>query len=202
MNHRQRKKIRCSWCIGDQTYQSYHDNEWGRVLDHDFQLFEALSLETFQSGLSWLTILKKRPEFRKAFLDFNFYKVSKFDLSRAEALLLNPRIIRHRQKISAVISNARIAINLVEEHGSLKSFFYPDNHKKDYIVSHALSHHQQKTAEAYSVALSEKLKTLGWSFIGSKTIFAFMQAVGIINSHSHDCYIYNDIKNQIAFQLE
>ena len=177
-------KPRCHWCSAAPEFFAYHDTEWGFPVSDDHRLFEKLSLEGFQSGLSWRTILAKRENFRAAFRDFDFDKVARFTERDVERLLKNEGIVRHRGKIEAVINNARRAKELVKSEGSLAAFiwrFEPDPNRtaKPQTVS---------TSEE-SIALSKDLKKLGWKFVGPTTVYAFMQAMGLINDHVEDCVI-------------
>lgn len=177
-------KKRCRWCEAAPEFLKYHDNEWGFPVVDDYRLFEKLSLEGFQSGLSWRTILVKREAFRKAFSGFDFNKVARFTARDVTRLLKDAGIVRHRGKIEAVINNAKRAQELVERQGSLAAFiwsFEPD--KKD------LAKPQTASTSAASVALSKALKKQGWKFVGPTTVYAFMQAMGLINDHAEDCVI-------------
>ncbi|MGH1374811.1 MAG: DNA-3-methyladenine glycosylase I [Alphaproteobacteria bacterium] len=178
-------KTRCWWCGDDEQYMRYHDEEWGKPMHDDTRLFEKICLEGFQSGLSWLTILRKRENFRKAFQEFNINKVAKFDNDDIEKLLQNEGIIRHRGKIEATINNAQRAIELIEETGSLSNYFWsfkPESHTlpstKEDIAS--------QTPE--SKALSKDLKKRGWKFVGPTTAYAFMQSMGMVNDHINGCH--------------
>ena len=177
-------KARCQWCSVTPEYQAYHDTEWGYPVDEDFRLFEKLSLEGFQSGLSWRTILAKRENFRAAFRHFDFNKIARFSERDVTRLLKDEGIVRHRGKIEAVINNARRAKELVKEEGSLAAFFWsyePD--KKQ------LARPQTASTSAESIALSKDLKKRGWKFVGPTTAYAFMQAMGLINDHAEGCVI-------------
>ncbi|MCG6156943.1 DNA-3-methyladenine glycosylase I [Rubinisphaera sp. ICM_H10] len=162
----------------------YHDREWGCPVDDDRTLFEKICLEGFQSGLSWLTILRKREGFRKAFKNFEFDKVAKFGPDDIERLVQNAAIVRHRKKIESTINNAQRARELVDEYGSLAAFFWqyePEVRKPPRTLSDVAG----KTPE--STALSKDLKRRGWSFVGPTTCYAFMQAMGMVNDHLKDC---------------
>jgi DNA-3-methyladenine glycosylase I len=179
------KKARCKWCGDDPLYVNYHDEEWGRPVHDDIRLFEKICLEGFQAGLSWITILRKRENFRVAFDGFDFYKVAKYDENNIDTLLLNANIIRHKGKIEATINNARRAIETVEEFGSLDTYFWtfkPENHTPPVRFSDIPS--QTPT----SVALSKDLKKRGWKFVGPTTAYAFMQAMGMVNDHIDGCH--------------
>jgi DNA-3-methyladenine glycosylase I len=182
-------KIRCSWGAGTPDYAAYHDREWGRPVVDDKRLFEKICLEGFQSGLSWLTILRKRENFRKAFAGFDFDKVARFKDKDVERLLADAGIIRHRGKIESTINNAARARALVDEAGSLAAYFWrfePDPKsrpkKPDWATLRALG------TSPESIALSKDLKKRGWSFVGPTTVYAFMQAMGLVNDHIHGCY--------------
>jgi len=175
---------RCRWCAGAPEFLHYHDNEWGFPVTDDLRLFEKLCLEGFQSGLSWRTILNKRENFRKAFLGFDYRRVARFGEKDVERLLADPGIVRHRGKIEAVIHNARMAQALVEREGSLASFFWRYEPKPQ-----DLAQPQTASTSPASEALSKDLKKLGWKFVGPTTVYAFMQAMGLINDHASGCVI-------------
>ena len=175
---------RCSWCTAAPEFLHYHDTEWGFPVVDDHRLFEKLSLEGFQSGLSWRTILAKRENFRAAFCRFDFDRVARFDERDIERLLKDEGIVRHRGKIEAVINNAQRAQELVAENGSLASFIWgyePDRTKS--------ASPQTASSSVESVALSKELKKRGWKFVGPTTVYAFMQAMGLINDHVSGCVI-------------
>ncbi|TVP50389.1 MAG: DNA-3-methyladenine glycosylase I [Halomonas sp.] len=173
---------RCQWCGGAPEFLPYHDNEWGFPVDNDQQLFEKLCLESFQSGLSWRTILNKRENFRAAFHYFDFHQIAYFDEGDVQRLLQDPGIIRHRGKIEAVINNAQRAIDMVEQEGSLAVFFWRFEPASD-----SLTAPQTQTTSLESIALAKELKKRGWQFVGPTTVFAFMQAMGLLNDHSLTC---------------
>jgi DNA-3-methyladenine glycosylase I len=180
---------RCWWCIGHDDYLAYHDDEWGRPMRDDRRLFEKICLEGFQSGLSWLTILRKREAFRRAFLDFDFERVARFDGRRVEKLLGDAGIVRHRGKIESVINNARHAVELAEEAGSLAKYFWsfePASAARPRRITRAALRPLTQTAD--SLALSRDLKRRGWSFVGPTTCYAFMQAMGLVNDHLEGCH--------------
>lgn len=177
-------QVRCEWSGAAPEFLLYHDTEWGFPVADDRKLFEKLCLEGFQSGLSWRTILAKRENFRAAFADFDFQSVARFTERDVECLLANSGIVRHRGKIEAVINNARRAQELVDRQGSLASFlwrFEPE--------AGSLSEPQTVTTSPASIALSKELRRQGWKFVGPTTAFAFMQAMGMINDHTHACVI-------------
>lgn len=180
---------RCWWSGDRPDYIRYHDNEWGHPVTDDFRLYEKICLEGFQSGLSWLTILQKRNNFRAAFLDFNFYQIAEFnDTTDIERLLANPGIIRHRGKIAATINNARQAVHLVQEFGSLSAYIWQwEPASKEPHLGDKEYHHPIPSVTKTSKALSRDLKQRGWKFVGPTTAYAFMQAVGLVNDHMEGC---------------
>jgi DNA-3-methyladenine glycosylase I len=181
---------RCFWGDSPEIYRAYHDTEWGFPVHDDNRLFEKLCLEGFQAGLSWLTILRKRENFRAAFAGFDFEKVARFGERDVERLLGDAGIIRHRGKIEATINNARRAVELVEEEGSLASYvwrFEPDPASRPKKLTWAALHELAQTPE--SNALSKDLKRRGWRFVGPTTVYAFMQAMGLVNDHVEGCAI-------------
>lgn len=175
---------RCRWCDAAPEFLDYHDTEWGFPVSDDRRLFEKLCLEGFQSGLSWRTILAKRENFRSAFHDFDFDKVARFTQEDIDRLLNDEGIVRHRGKIEAVINNAQRAQELVEQEGSLAAFIW--RYEPD---AKQLAEPQGASTSTESIALSKDLKKLGWKFVGPTTVYAFMQAMGLINDHVYDCVI-------------
>lgn len=177
-------QLRCRWCAAAPEFLHYHDSEWGFPVGDDQRLFEKLSLEGFQSGLSWRTILAKRENFRAAFHGFDFNRVARFTQRDVTRLLADAGIVRHRGKIEAVIRNARNAQDLVKREGSLAAFVWR------YAADPAQAATPQTVStSAQSVALSKDLKKLGWQFVGPTTVYAFMQAMGLVNDHAEDCVI-------------
>lgn len=173
---------RCRWCGAAPEFFDYHDREWGFPVADDQRLFEKLCLESFQSGLSWRTILAKRENFRRAFHDFDFNRVARFGERDVERLLGDAGIVRHRGKIEAVINNAGRARELVEREGSLAAFVWGYEPTGDQIAEP-----QTASTSPASVRLSKDLKKMGWKFVGPTTVYAFMQAMGLINDHVADC---------------
>lgn len=173
---------RCRWCAAAPEFLRYHDEEWGFPVTDDQRLFEKLCLESFQSGLSWRTILVKRENFRAAFVGFDFRRVARFGESDVERLLGDNGIVRHRGKIEAVIHNARMAEVLADREGSLATYFWRYEPSLE-----VLSEPQGASTSAASHALSKDLKKLGWKFVGPTTVYAFMQATGLINDHAKGC---------------
>lgn len=180
--------VRCAWHDGKDDYQTYHDEEWGRPETDDTRLFEKICLEGFQSGLSWLTILRKRENFRAAFEGFDFHRVARFVEEDVERLLQDAGIIRHRRKIESTINNAQRAIELQKEAGSLARYFWsfepPDSERPDPVTWSSLIANPSTDA---STRLSKDLKKRGWSFVGPTTAYAFMQAMGLVNDHVEGC---------------
>ncbi|MGQ0709416.1 MAG: DNA-3-methyladenine glycosylase I [Rhodoferax sp.] len=175
---------RCRWCSAAPEFLGYHDREWGFPVADDVRLFEKICLEGFQSGLSWRTILAKREHFRAAFCGFDFHQVAAFDGWDVERLLQNPGIVRHRGKIEATIHNARCAQALVQEAGSLAAFFWQFEPQASDLPAP-----QTVSTTPVSVALSKALKKRGWKFVGPTTMYAFMQAMGLVNDHAAQCAI-------------
>lgn len=181
-------KPRCWWCGDDPLYVHYHDKEWGRPVYNDVRLFEKICLEGFQAGLSWLTILKKRENFRENFANFDYHKVALFTEKDVQLLLQNKGIIRHKGKIQATINNAKRAIELEHEHGSLSDYFwsFKPPGKDTYTPLVRTEDIPSQTPE--SLKLSKDLKHRGWKFIGPTTCYAFMQAMGMVNDHVQGCH--------------
>ena len=177
-------KTRCRWAHSAPEFPAYHDTEWGFPVENEFRLFEKLCLEGFQSGLSWRTILVKRENFRAAFHGFDFNRVARFTARDVERLLKDEGIIRHRGKIEAVINNAKRAQEVVKQEGSLAAFLWRYEPNSRELVAP-----QTQTTSPQSIALSKELKKRGWKFVGPTTMFAFMQAMGLINDHAEDCVI-------------
>ena len=180
--------LRCSWHGNQPDYMEYHDHEWGRPVASDRRLFEKLCLEGFQSGLSWLTILRKRQNFRDAFHDFDFEVLAGHGEREVEVHMQNAGIIRHRAKIASVLNNARRAVESCERHGSLAKFlwsFEPEPAQRPPVLDFATLKANPKTD--YSTRLSKELKALGWTFVGPTTIYSLMQAMGMVNDHIEGC---------------
>ena len=185
---------RCSWPGTDELYIRYHDEEWGRPVVDDTRLFEKICLEGFQSGLSWLTILRKRENFRKAFNGFEPRSVARFGARDVQRLLKDAGIVRHRGKIESTINNARRALELIDEQGSLAAYVWswePPAASRPKKLTHAALIKMSTSPE--SVALSKDLKKRGWTFVGPTTCYAFMQAMGLVNDHIDAC----DIRPQV-----
>lgn len=188
-------KNRCPWAGSQPLYETYHDGEWGRPVINDIRLFEKICLEGFQSGLSWITVLRKRERFREVFAGFDFDKVAKFTEDDVTRLLGDTGIIRHRGKINATINNAQRAQEMRGEFGTLAAYFWsfeakPEDRPDD------LSWEQIKTMAITdeSKALSKDLKKRGWKFVGPTTCYAFMQAMGLVNDHVEDCFCRAEVE--------
>lgn len=191
MNDNVIEKKRCYWAGNDPMYVDYHDNEWGRPVHDDIKLFEMLILEGMQAGLSWITILKKRDAFRKAFDRFDPYKVSVYDDEKIQELLANEKIIRNRLKINAAVSNAKAFIKVVEEFGSFDKFIW------GYVNYRPIINQWEKISDMpartpLSDKISKDLAKRGFKFVGSTIIYSFMQAVGMVNDHTTDCFAYKE----------
>jgi len=180
--------LRCVWCRSTAEYQRYHDQEWGFPVHSDTRLFEKICLEGFQAGLSWLTILNKREAFRAAFAGFDMDKVAQFDEADEKRLVLDAGIVRHRGKIASTINNARKAQELRFEFGSLAAYFWgfePASSSRPATITHQTL--SGVTTSPESIALSKDLRKRGWSFVGPTTMYAFMQAMGLVNDHLEGC---------------
>lgn len=181
-------KMRCWWHANDPAYMDYHDREWGMPCADDRYLFEKICLEGFQAGLSWITILRKRDNFRKGFANFDIHTLARFGQADVERLVADAGIIRHRGKIESTINNARCAIELNEREGSLAAFIWryepPASDRPEKFDAATL---KPITQSDYSIALARELKRRGWTFFGPTTAYAFMQAVGLVNDHLQGC---------------
>jgi DNA-3-methyladenine glycosylase I len=183
-------RLRCWWGASTPDYAAYHDREWGFPVLDDRRLFEKICLEGFQAGLSWLTILRKREAFRRSFRGFDFTKVARFTAKDVTLLLGDPQIVRHRGKIESTINNARQARRLVDEFGSLAAYFWsfePAPTSRPRRLTRAAL--MKMTTSAEAVALSKDLKRRGFTFVGPTTVYAFMQAMGLVNDHLEGCYV-------------
>lgn len=186
--------IRCGWCVGDPLYEAYHDNEWGVPVYDDDTLFEFLVLETFQAGLSWITILRKRENFRKAFNDFDYKKIAEYSEDKIQELLLNAGIVRNKLKVRATVNNAQAFIKIQKEFGSFSKYIwnFVDNEP---IQNRVLDYKKAPATTKISDKLSKDLKNRGFKFVGSTVIYAHMQATGMVNDHEIDCF-RNDLLNK------
>ncbi len=180
-------KKRCEWCLKDDLYVRYHDEEWGEVSHNDHHLFEHLILETFQAGLSWYTILKKRENFRAAFDQFDAQKMAAYGEDKIQELLQNAGIIRSRAKIEAAINNAKVYLQLQEEFGSFDKYIWQfTNYKTLKFTIKSWADVRTTTPESH--AMSKDMKKRGFKFVGSTTCMAYMEAVGMVSDHFHDCW--------------
>lgn len=184
--------IRCRWCVGDSLYEAYHDKEWGVPVKDDGTLFEFLVLETFQAGLSWITILRKRENFRKAFDSFDYHKISKYGMREVDRLLQDAGIVRNKLKINATISNAIAFMKIQEEYGSFSEYIWGFVNGEP--IKNAVKDYQKAPATtALSDTISKDLKKRGFKFVGSTVIYAHMQATGMVNDHEIDCFRYDEV---------
>jgi DNA-3-methyladenine glycosylase I len=185
-------KNKCGWCKGNALYEKYHDEEWGVPVKNDDTLFEFLMLETFQAGLNWLTILKKRENFRKAFDYFDYHKIAKYDQPKIDILLNNAGIIRNRLKIKATITNAIAFILLQKEFGSFSNYIWSFvNHEP--IKNKVRNYKETPANTVLSDKISKDLKKRGFKFVGSTIIYAHIQATGMVNDHETSCFRYNEV---------
>ena len=187
--------VRCWWCVDDPLLRGYHDLEWGRPLADDQRIFEKICLEGFQSGLSWLTILRKRENFRRAFSSFDIATVARFDDRDLERLLLDPGIVRNRAKIAATINNAQRSVALIEEFGSLAAYvwsFEPDATSRPEPLDWPTLVEMGPSEEA--MAMGKDLRRRAWSFVGPTTIYSVMESVGLVNDHMRGCHSWRDVE--------
>jgi len=188
---------RCKWGAEPALYQAYHDHEWGTPCADDIKLFEKICLEGFQSGLSWLTILNKRENFRSAFAQFDFHRVARYSQDDVQHLMANSGIVRNRKKIEATINNAQRAIEMVQEFGSLASYFWQwEPQQREAHIGKGEYHAPVPSITATSTALSKDLKKRGWQFFGPTTAYAFMQAMGLVNDHLPECHCFRLIEEK------
>ena len=185
-------KKRCGWCEGDTLYEDYHDKEWGVPLFDDRLLFEFLTLETFQAGLSWITVLRKREHFRKAFDSFNYQKIATYDAEKVASLLLNRGIIRNRLKIEATIKNAQAFMLVQKQYNSFSSYIWDFVSGKP-IINRYKTLKQIPAHTPLAEKISKDLKQKGFKFVGPTVVYAHMQATGMVNDHLIDCYRHSEI---------
>lgn len=187
------EKVRCGWCGTDPLYVKYHDEEWGVPVKDDKTLFEFLLLETFQAGLSWITILRKRENFREAFDDFDYKKIANYDQSKIDSLLQNEGIIRNKLKVHSAVTNANAFMEVQKEFGSFSNYIWGFvNHKPLKNIWKNNTDAPANTLE--SDGLSKDLKKRGFKFVGSTVIYATMQATGMVNGHIKSCFRYNEVQ--------
>ena len=186
------KKHRCGWCLGDPLYEAYHDTEWGVPVKDDSTLFEFLILETFQAGLSWITVLRKRENFREAFDNFDYNKIAQYNQTKIDSLLQNPGIIRNKLKVNATVSNARAFMATQKEFGSFSKYIW------DFVNGNPIKNEWENYRDApatteLSDIISKDLKKRGFKFVGSTVIYAYMQATGMVNDHELNCFRYHEV---------
>ncbi len=184
---------RCGWCVGDSLYERYHDTEWGVPVLDDQTIFEFLILETFQAGLSWITILRKRENFREAFAGFNYEKIANYPGEKIEELLQNAGIIRNNLKVRATVSNAQAFMMVQDEFGSFSNYIWDFVERKP-IHNQVVNYKEVPPTTAISDALSKDLKKRGFKFVGSTVMYAHMQATGMVNDHEVSCFRYSKVK--------
>ena len=187
------KLNRCGWCEGDELYEAYHDNEWGVPVYDDDTIFEFLILETFQAGLSWITVLRKRENFREAFDNFDYKKIANYSEEKIQELLQNPRIIRNKLKIRATVTNAKAFMEVQKEFSSFSKYIW------DFVDGNPIQNEVEdyKNAPAttdISDKLSKDLKKKGFKFVGSTVLYAHMQATGMVNDHEISCFRHSEVK--------
>ena len=186
------EKHKCGWCIGDDLYEAYHDNEWGVPVKDDATLFEFLTLETFQAGLSWITILRKRENFRKAFDNFDYKRIAKYNESKIDALLQNEGIIRNKLKVRATVCNAQAFMKVQEEFGSFSTYIWGFTEGRP--IKNTIKNHKEGPANTpLSDTISKDLKKRGFKFVGSTVVYAHMQATGMVNDHEVNCFRYDEV---------
>lgn len=185
-------KHKCGWCVGDYLYEAYHDQEWGVPVTDDNRLFEFLILETFQAGLSWITILRKRENFRKAFDSFDYKKIANYKKDKIDSLLQDAGIIRNKLKIHATVTNAQLFMKIQNEFGSFSRYIWGFVDGKP--IKNSLKHYKEAPATTeVSDALSKDLKKRGFKFVGSTVMYAHMQATGMVNDHEVGCFRYHEV---------
>lgn len=183
---------RCGWCQGDALYEAYHDEEWGIPVKDDATFFEFLVLETFQAGLSWITILRKREHFRAAFDGFDYLKIANYDQGKVDALVKNEGIVRHKLKIQSAITNAQAFIKIQDEFGTFSKYIWA--FVDGTPLKNQVEHHKNAPANTpLSDGISKDLKKRGFKFVGSTVMYAFLQATGLINDHEINCFRYDEV---------
>lgn len=188
-----KKLNRCGWCEGDELYEAYHDNEWGVPVYDDDTIFEFLILETFQAGLSWITVLRKRENFREAFDDFDYKKIANYSEEKIQELLQNPGIIRNKLKIRATVTNAKAFMEVQKEFSSFSKYIW-DFVDGDPIQNEVEDYKNAPATTAISDKLSKDLKKKGFKFVGSTVLYAHMQATGMVNDHEISCFRHSEVK--------
>lgn len=186
------EKVRCAWCGTDPLYVKYHDTEWGVPVKDDKTMFEFLLLETFQAGLSWITILRKRENFRKAFVNFDYKKIAQYDQAKIDALLRDTGIVRNKLKVNSAVTNARAFMEIQKEFGSFSHYIWKFVNDKP-IKNVWKTHRNVPATSPESDALSKDLKKRGFKFVGSTVVYAHMQATGMVNDHIERCFRYHEV---------
>jgi len=186
------KKHKCGWCLGDDLYEAYHDTEWGVPVYDDATLFEFLILETMQAGLSWITILRKRENYREALDQFDYHKIATYDLAKQQELLQNSGIIRNKLKVKSIVSNAQCFIIIQKEYGSFSKYIWSFVNGTP-IKNEVVNYKNAPANTALSDQISKELKKKGFKFVGSTIVYAFMQATGMVNDHELECYRYDEV---------
>lgn len=189
------ERNRCGWCRGDELYEAYHDTEWGVPLFEDQKLFEFLILETFQAGLSWITILRKRENFREAFDYFDFRKVANYSEEKVQELMGNSGIVRNEKKIRASISNAAAFLKIQKEFGSFSEYIWSFTDHKP-VLNHWEKYKDAPSKTEASIALSKDLKNRGFKFVGPTVVYAHMQATGMVNDHEVACFRHQEVQKK------
>ncbi|MBQ0768526.1 MAG: DNA-3-methyladenine glycosylase I [Bizionia sp.] len=185
-------KHRCGWCVGDDLYETYHDTEWGKPVYDDVTIFEFLILETFQAGLSWITILRKRENFREALDQFDYKKIAEYNQEKIDALLENKGIVRNKLKVKATVTNAQAFMEVQKEFGSFSDYIWEFVNNKP--IKNTIANYKETPANTpISDALSKDLKKRGFKFVGSTVIYAHMQATGMVNDHEVNCFRYQEV---------
>jgi DNA-3-methyladenine glycosylase I len=186
------EKNKCGWCLGDPLYEKYHDEEWGVPVKDDQKLFEFLILETFQAGLSWITVLRKRENFREALDQFDYHKIAQYDAAKKETLMANTGIIRNKLKINATITNAQSFMRIQDEFGSFSDYIWSFvNHTP--IINNLDNYKQAPANTPLSDQISKDLKKRGFKFVGATVVYAHMQATGMVNDHETSCFRYKEV---------
>ena len=185
-------KHKCAWCVGDDLYEAYHDEEWGVPVYDDETFFEFLVLETFQAGLSWITILRKRENFKKAFDDFDYKKIANYKQSKIDSLLQDAGIVRNKLKVNGTVTNAKLFMDIQKEFGSFSNYIWKFVDEKP-ITNKGVNCKEAPATTAISDAISKDLKKRGFKFVGSTVIYAFMQATGLVNDHEVACFRHKEV---------
>lgn len=190
---------RCAWVTDDSIYLEYHDHEWGKPnnIKNDDYLFEMLTLESAQAGLSWLTILKKRAGYRKCFMNYDLEKISRFTEENIQRLMLDESIVRHRKKIESVINNAKVFLKVQKEYGSFKNYIEHVLEMEFPVINKWAKISEVPNQTRESVLLSKKMKKDGFKFVGPTTCYSFMQATGFVNDHTKDCFLYKEKNKKV-----